>query len=118
MIVISDYRPVIVRPKTDHQLGEFSQSLKLPCILRNISCVLHLGDITNHNRPAEWENAVTAMQQLDGKVPYFMVPGNHDYSEKGDGTYGRGSQLLCFVRTYSTAGPRWVSSHRGVFVRR
>ncbi|HEY4262344.1 MAG TPA: metallophosphoesterase [Schlesneria sp.] len=50
---------------------------------RNIACVLHLGDITNHNTIPEWENAVAAMSLLDGKVPYFMVPGNHDYSEKG-----------------------------------
>ena len=50
---------------------------------RNIACVLHLGDITNHNTPAEWENAVEAMQGLDEEVPYFLVPGNHDYSENG-----------------------------------
>lgn len=50
---------------------------------RNIVCALHLGDITNRNTPAEWENAVTAMGALDGKLPYFLVPGNHDYSEKG-----------------------------------
>lgn len=50
---------------------------------RNIAGVLHLGDITNNNTPQEWENAQRAMQQLDGKVPYFMCPGNHDYSEGG-----------------------------------
>lgn len=50
---------------------------------RNIACVLHLGDITNRNTPAEWENAVQAMNQLDGVLPYFMAPGNHDYSEGG-----------------------------------
>ena len=50
---------------------------------RNIACVLHLGDITNHNTPAEWENAAKAMSQLDERVPYFMAPGNHDYSERG-----------------------------------
>ena len=50
---------------------------------RKIACVLHLGDITDHNEPAEWELAVEAMQRLDGQVPYFMVLGNHDYSEKG-----------------------------------
>lgn len=49
----------------------------------NIACVLHLGDITNNNATAEWENAAKAMQQLDGKIPYFMVPGNHDYSDGG-----------------------------------
>jgi len=50
---------------------------------RNIACVLHLGDITNNNTPAEWENAVEAMSHLDGKVPYFMAVGNHDYSAGG-----------------------------------
>lgn len=50
---------------------------------RNIASVLHLGDITNHNRSEEWENAAKAMQLLDGKVPYFLVPGNHDYSLDG-----------------------------------
>lgn len=50
---------------------------------RNIACVLHLGDVTNRNTPAEWENATKAMNQLDGVVPYFLVPGNHDYSDNG-----------------------------------
>jgi hypothetical protein len=50
---------------------------------RNIAAVLHLGDITNHNAPAEWENAVKAMDVLNGKVPYALVPGNHDYSTGG-----------------------------------
>lgn len=50
---------------------------------RNIACVLHLGDITNHNAPEQWENAARAMQILDGHVPYFMAPGNHDYSDGG-----------------------------------
>lgn len=46
---------------------------------RNIACVLHLGDITNTSAPAEWEIARQAMRQLDGEIPYFIVPGNHDY---------------------------------------
>src|SRR5262245_10538893 len=44
---------------------------------RNIASVLHLGDITNNNAPAEWVNAQKAMRELDGRVPYFMVAGNH-----------------------------------------
>jgi len=51
---------------------------------RNITCVLHLGDITNNNATVEWENAQRAMRVLDGKLPYFLVPGNHDYSAGGD----------------------------------
>lgn len=50
---------------------------------RKIAAVLHLGDITNRNTPAEWANAQRAMRQLDGKVPYFFCTGNHDYSAGG-----------------------------------
>ena len=48
---------------------------------RNIACVLHLGDITNLNDRPQWENAVSAMSVLDGRLPYFLVAGNHDYSQ-------------------------------------
>ena len=50
---------------------------------RRIAAVFHLGDVTNHNTPAEWQVAQKAMSTLDGKVPYFMTLGNHDYSENG-----------------------------------
>ncbi|MBS0208650.1 MAG: metallophosphoesterase [Planctomycetes bacterium] len=50
---------------------------------RNIACVLHLGDVTNHNTAPEWEVAASAMSKLDGAVPYFMTLGNHDYGEQG-----------------------------------
>ena len=50
---------------------------------RNFAAVLHLGDITNRNTPEQWVNAVTSMKILDGHVPYFLVPGNHDYSAGG-----------------------------------
>ncbi len=50
---------------------------------RNIASVVHLGDITNNNTHDQWENAVAAMNLLDGEVPYFFTLGNHDYSENG-----------------------------------
>jgi hypothetical protein len=50
---------------------------------RRIAAVLHLGDITNRSTPTEWKNAVKAMDQLDGHVPYFFINGNHDYSQGG-----------------------------------
>lgn len=50
---------------------------------RNIVAVLHLGDVTNRNTVAEWEVAKSAMEKLDGHLPYFMALGNHDYSEGG-----------------------------------
>ncbi len=51
-----------------------------------IEAVLHLGDITDHNTPAQWEVAQAAMNRLDGHLPYFFVPGNHDYSKGGRAT--------------------------------
>ena len=53
---------------------------------RRIAAVLHLGDVTNHNSPEEFSVARDAMRKLDGRVPYFMVPGNHDYSAGGKAT--------------------------------
>lgn len=50
---------------------------------RNIAAVLHLGDITDHNTPEEWDCAAQALRRLDGHVPYFLTLGNHDYSEMG-----------------------------------
>ena len=45
----------------------------------NIRYVLHLGDITDESTTTEWERARQAMHELDGNVPYALVPGNHDY---------------------------------------
>jgi hypothetical protein len=50
----------------------------------NIKHVLHLGDITNNNVRPHWEVARKAMYTLNGKVPYAMVPGNHDYGPNGE----------------------------------
>lgn len=52
----------------------------------DIRYVLHLGDITDHNTPAEWANARRAMRRLDGVVPYALAAGNHDYGPHGDAT--------------------------------
>lgn len=57
---------------------------------RRIAAVLHLGDITHRSTLPEWEVAQAAMSRLDGVVPYFLVPGNHDYSD---------GQNLCVDRT-------------------
>jgi hypothetical protein len=54
---------------------------------RRIAAVLHLGDVTNVNTPEQWAVAKAAMAKLhDAGVPYFMVPGNHDYSAGGKST--------------------------------
>ena len=50
-----------------------------------IPYVVHLGDITDRNTPAEWQRARGAFKMLDGVVPYALAPGNHDYAP-GDST--------------------------------
>jgi hypothetical protein len=51
----------------------------------DIRYVIGLGDITNHHSKREWIHAREAMSELDGKVPYALATGNHDYqSSKGD----------------------------------
>ena len=47
---------------------------------RNIAYVWHLGDITQDDEPAQWEVAKSCFDMIEGKVPYLLVPGNHDYS--------------------------------------
>jgi hypothetical protein len=45
----------------------------------DIRYVLHLGDITDENSDIEWQNAQKALSELDGKVPYALGTGNHDF---------------------------------------
>ncbi len=60
---------------------------------RDIAFVSHLGDIVQNGMNAgsnvEWIRASTAMQTLDGVLPYSSACGNHDYnivSNKGSGS--------------------------------
>ncbi len=50
----------------------------------NIKYVLHEGDITDNNVSEQWDNALQAMNILGDKVPYAMIPGNHDYGPGGN----------------------------------
>ena len=46
----------------------------------NIRHVLHVGDmVQTGSSEQEWQNIDKAMSALDGKVPYIVVPGNHDF---------------------------------------
>ena len=49
----------------------------------NIAFVLHVGDIVNNNNLPQWKNAKKSLQVLDGKVPYALAPGNHDFGAGG-----------------------------------
>ena len=45
---------------------------------KNISLVMGVGDITDYNFGREWQLAHQSITQLDGKIPYTLVRGNHD----------------------------------------
>jgi hypothetical protein len=50
----------------------------------NIKFVISLGDITENDTHIEWNVARNAVTLLDNaKIPYSMVPGNHDYPGGG-----------------------------------
>jgi len=50
----------------------------------NIRFVSHLGDITNNCGQYEWRAARRAMDVLnEAKIPYSIVPGNHDIGDRG-----------------------------------
>lgn len=52
---------------------------------RNIAYVFHLGDITQDNTPEQWQVARDAFDQIEDKVPYVVLPGNHDYGGREGG---------------------------------
>jgi hypothetical protein len=49
-----------------------------------IAFVLHTGDITDVDIPAQWEPASQSLHTLDGEIPYVMTAGNHDYLNLAD----------------------------------
>jgi 3',5'-cyclic AMP phosphodiesterase CpdA len=50
---------------------------------RNIRAVIQLGDLTDHNTPAEWEFVQSALAPVSEVVPLALATGNHDHGEGG-----------------------------------
>jgi hypothetical protein len=60
----------------------------------DIRFVIHVGDVTHHNTPAQWAVADEAFRALDeADMPYSVVPGNHDYLKAG-AAFSRAHTLL------------------------
>ena len=59
----------------------------------NIQFVVHEGDIVNNNSHPEWQHARKAMDSLlNAKIPFSVLPGNHDLGRWGL-TEDRGTHL-------------------------
>ena len=50
----------------------------------NVKYVVHEGDITNDSNDEQWAVADRAFRMLDGRVPYALALGNHDYPGSGN----------------------------------
>jgi len=67
-----------------------------------IAYVIHLGDITDHNIPVEWQRADKLMSQLDASgLPYGLAVGNHDQTPNG--TPSLGSDTTQYTRYFGKA---------------
>lgn len=81
-IAVRDH-PELVVAQTEWLAAEAQTDLRF---------VLHVGDITDHNDDREWDLAEAALRRMDGRVPYVLIPGNHDYGEGGS-AFDRTTQL-------------------------
>lgn len=69
----------------------------------NIRFVSHTGDITDMNNDHQWTFASNAMSRLDGKLPYAIVPGNHDMVRRSGDT----SMFRRYFPASRYAGNEW-----------
>lgn len=77
---------VVVLPDTQYYARDFPQTFMAQTNwiiaqkpARKIAAVLHVGDIVDAPFVvSQWNVAGSAMRILDGKLPYVVVPGNHD----------------------------------------
>ncbi|RDJ20622.1 hypothetical protein DWF00_04925, partial [Bosea caraganae] len=67
----------------NHIFGDMTQWLADNADSLNIDFVIGLGDVTDNNNAAQWQIASAALHQLDGKIPYSILPGNHDQASGG-----------------------------------
>ena len=82
------------------------------CEADNIKFVMHLGDITQHNSPDQWESSQSAMRVLDGHVPYSLCVGNHDMGPGGS-TGDRSSLFDKYFSTSHYESRSWYGGHMG-----
>ncbi|MDQ8731495.1 metallophosphoesterase [Bradyrhizobium sp. LHD-71] len=81
--VLPDTQDYTDHPELSHIFGDMTQWLVDNKDSHNIQFMIHVGDITQNNRPGEWDVAEAALRKLDGKIPYSLLPGNHDQATGG-----------------------------------
>ncbi|MBW9079234.1 tandem-95 repeat protein [Rhizobium pusense] len=76
-----------------HLFGDMTQWLVDNRQSHNIVFMSHVGDITQNNQSSEWDIAEAALRKLDGKLPYALLPGNHDQGSSGNAANHSSDQL-------------------------
>lgn len=81
---------------------------------QNIKLVVGLGDIVDGGGDlTQWQNADAAVRLLDGRVPYMMAIGNHDYDQNNPaGRTASTRNFNSFFGPQRYAGAGW---YRGSF---
>ncbi len=88
---------IVILPDTQYYSQKFPETylaqtkwIKSKAKRLNIRFVIHVGDIVeNPGVEGEWKAADRAHRVLDGKVPYSVLPGNHDGAPDSLGLYNK-----------------------------
>ena len=81
--VLPDTQDYTLNPALNATFAKMTQWLADNQENHNIQFVTHVGDVTYNNLDREWNVAKDAMSILDGKIPYALLPGNHDIAPGG-----------------------------------
>jgi Ca2+-binding RTX toxin-like protein/3',5'-cyclic AMP phosphodiesterase CpdA len=81
--VMPDTQDYTSNPDLNHIFGDMTQWLVDHQESLGIEFAIHVGDITQRNTAENWAIAEAALRTLDGKIPYSLLPGNHDQSDQG-----------------------------------
>ncbi|HEY9211838.1 MAG TPA: LamG-like jellyroll fold domain-containing protein, partial [Ancylobacter sp.] len=81
--VMPDTQDYTSNAELNHIFGDMTQWLVDHKDSLGIEFAIHVGDITQRNTAENWAIAEEALRKLDGKIPYSLLPGNHDQSDQG-----------------------------------
>lgn len=110
MVVIPDTQHYVDDPDNVDDFVATMTWLADNIVTYRISFVTHIGDVVQHGDEAvEWDRAESAMRLIDGRVPYSVSCGDHDYAIEED----RGSGAVEFVRRYGASRYAGRSWYRG-----
>lgn len=88
IVLVGDIQTYTMHP--DDYMSYFKESMDWVRVQKsffnNIDAVLQVGDLTDGNDDWQWANALLAIKDVAGEVPFIAVTGNHDYDWLNDGS--------------------------------